>query len=103
MTTLEQRAAYIDGLVALAELLREHPELPLPMDGSTLDFGPVPITIYLHRPEQSAEALDPYLGPAQHEVTGVRRSGAIAGLQVQVFRFHPAPDAEAAATETVTA
>ncbi|MGI5161444.1 hypothetical protein [Microbispora sp. CA-102843] len=85
----DPREGYIEGLEALAQLLREHPEVPLPSAGKDPNNS---ITLYLFdEPLAHARTLIPHMTGTSIEVDtagsyyGVNVHGTLAGLSVRLY------------------
>ncbi|MEV4161437.1 hypothetical protein [Nonomuraea dietziae] len=53
--TEARRAEYVKGLRALADILEAHPEVPLPYDGSSPDYGRITFSDFLHSKDPRAD------------------------------------------------
>ncbi|GIH70280.1 hypothetical protein [Sphaerimonospora thailandensis] len=88
-TAPDPREEYIQGLEALARLLREHPEVPLPVVGKHVSTA---VTLYLFDdPLVHARTLIPHMTGTRAEVDtagsydAVNVHGAVRGLRVRLY------------------
>jgi hypothetical protein len=91
MNDSDTRAAYTAGLRALADVLDEHPELPLPYDGTTS-----PVCVFAYDREHVATFAKVLPGPVEKvyedddQTFGFRLRGLFGGVKFEVI----APRAE---------
>jgi hypothetical protein len=93
--TLSDRARYIDGLRVLAAALEEHPEIPLPTDGTILPLS----FVFLHDGDpRAAMAAAARALPCSwrkrvsgdETVSYFKLAGQVAGLQVELTAYRDA-------------
>ncbi len=89
MTTQDNdRQAYIDGLRALAAVLEQHPEVPLPYHGAADSYSPLLIGFYGSTArEQLAAAVRAMPCAWTKDVSGkwLNLNGHLAGLHLQMY------------------